>query len=69
MFIGLGDRILDVQQLAAFFDCSTEKIKRMLRSHQLPGFKFGKNWFVRVEDLERHLASAVESNSHLRRSQ
>lgn len=65
----LTNLILNVQQLASVFECSTEKIKRKLRGQQLPGFKFGKNWFVRVEDLEKYLASAVESTCHLRRPQ
>lgn len=61
--------LLSVEQLAEVFGCSKEKIKRMLRRKELPGFKFGKCWYVRVEDLERKLASEVHSDGHLRRSQ
>lgn len=61
-------RLLTVEQLASLFVCSTEKIKRMLRRGELPGFKFGKCWFVRSEDLERELKSEVHSERHLRRS-
>ena len=61
--------LLSVEQLAKVFGCSREKIKRMLRRQELPGFKFGKCWYVRVEDLEQKLASAVQSEGHLRRAQ
>jgi excisionase family DNA binding protein len=61
--------ILDVHDLAEIFKCSREKIKRMARRRDLPAFKFGKHWYVRLEDLERFLANQVESGSHLRRDQ
>lgn len=61
--------VLDIDDLAEIFACSTEKIKRMARSGELPAFKFGKTWFVRSNDLERFLANRVESNRHLRRIQ
>jgi excisionase family DNA binding protein len=61
--------LLDVRALAELFKCSTEKIKRMARRGELPAFKFGKHWFVRQEDLERHLRDRVESSRHLRRVQ
>ena len=61
--------VLDVQDLARIFNCSAEKIKRMARRGELPAFKFGKMWYMRPNDLERFLESAVESNHHLRRIQ
>ncbi len=61
--------VLDVQDLARIFNCSAEKIKRMARRGELPAFKFGKIWYMRPNDLERFLESAVESNNHLRRIQ
>ena len=60
-------RVLGVDELAAKFRCSTEKIKRMARRGELPAFKFGKSWYVREEDLERHLTGAVDLYRHLRR--
>ena len=61
--------VLNVGAMAQLFKCSTEKIKRMARRGELPAFKFGKHWYVRQVDLERYLASRVESNRHLRRIQ
>lgn len=54
-------RVLGVDELAAFFGCSTEKIKRRARTRDLPAFKFGKSWYVREEDLHRYIQCAVES--------
>jgi excisionase family DNA binding protein len=65
----VAGRILDVRDLADFFKCSREKIKRMARQGSLPAFKFGKHWYVRQDDLERFLANQVQSRCHLRRDQ
>src|SRR5437667_7083786 len=61
MHSALG-RVFGVDELAVFFGCSTEKIKRRARLHELPAFKFGKAWYIREQDLERYIARAVESN-------
>jgi excisionase family DNA binding protein len=62
-------RVLGVDELATIFHCSTESIKRLARRGELPAFKLGKFWYVREEDLEQHLACAVDSKGHLRRNQ
>lgn len=63
------DRILDVDQIAEFFRCSVENVKRKLRGGELPGFKFGGRWYVREKDLEEMVQKAVQSGGHLRRVQ
>lgn len=55
----LSTRVFGVDELAIFFGCSTEKIKRMARRGELPAFKFGKTWFVREQDLEVYMTQAV----------
>jgi excisionase family DNA binding protein len=62
-------RVLGVGELATIFHCSTESIKRKARSGELPAFKLGKFWYVREEDLEQYLASAVNLNGHPCRDQ
>jgi len=57
----LANRVLGVDELAAFFSCSTEKIKRRARNHELPAFKFGKSWYVREQDLRSFIQHAVET--------
>jgi excisionase family DNA binding protein len=61
-------RVLGVDELAVFFGCSTEKIKRRARKRELPAFKFGKSWYVREQDLERYIEQAVELNLRLDRN-
>jgi excisionase family DNA binding protein len=55
-------RVFGVDELAIFFGCSTEKIKRLARKRELPAFKFGKSWYVREQDLEIYINRAVASN-------
>lgn len=55
------NKILGVDELAEFFNCSTEKIKRLARRGELPAFKFGKSWFMRERDLEVFLDRAAGS--------
>ena len=52
-------RVLGVAELAAFFQCSPEKIKRRARNGDLPAFKFGKSWYVREDDLRKYIECAV----------
>ena len=54
-------RILGVDELAAFFGCSREKIKRRARSGELPAFKFGKAWYMREQDLRAFIDRSVDS--------
>ena len=53
------NRVLGVDELAIFFGCSTEKIKRQARKGELPAFKFGKSWYVREQDLWSYIERAV----------
>jgi excisionase family DNA binding protein len=59
-----GNKVLGVDQLAEFFNCSTEKIKRLARRGELPAFKFGKTWFVREQDLEAYITRATGPKLH-----
>jgi len=60
-------KVFSVDDVAGVFQCNRETVKRMLRRHELPGFKFGKSWFVRAKDLEELLALEVQSSGRLRR--
>lgn len=60
-------RVLGVDELAIFFGCSTEKIKRQARKGELPAFKFGKSWYVREQDLWSFIDRAVERGADPRR--
>jgi excisionase family DNA binding protein len=56
-----GNNVFGVDELAEFFKCSTEKIRRLARKGELPAFKFGKSWFMRERDLEAYLDRVVGS--------
>ena len=60
-------RVLGIDELAIFFGCSTEKIKRQAQRGELPAFKFGKSWYVREQDLQAFIERAVETSADPRR--
>jgi excisionase family DNA binding protein len=51
--------LLTVSELAAFFHCDKETVKRQARSGRLPGFKFGKTWLFRWCDINTMIDGAV----------
>jgi excisionase family DNA binding protein len=53
-------RILRVDEIAELFHKSREMVKRELRERKLPGFKFGRSWYVREADLDRHFRREEE---------
>ena len=59
--------VLGIDELAIFFGCSTEKIKRQARRGELPAFKFGKSWYVREQDLQSFIERAVAIGADPRR--
>jgi hypothetical protein len=36
-------------------------VKRQARSGKLPGFKFGKSWFFRLQDIDCMIDSAIHT--------
>jgi excisionase family DNA binding protein len=61
--------VFNMWDLAEMFECNRETVKRMARRGEIPAFKFGKQWYVRKEDLEGFLADRVQLTGHLRRIQ
>ena len=51
--------LLTVGELATFFHCDPETVKRQARSGRLPGFKFGKSWLFRGRDINAMIDGAV----------
>jgi hypothetical protein len=54
-------RLVGVSELAAYFRCDPETVKRQARSGKLPGFKFGKSWFFRLQDIDGMIDSAIHA--------
>lgn len=55
------DRPLTVAEVARYFRCDPETVKRQARHGALPAFKFGKFWYFRRSEIEHWMAAAVQS--------
>jgi len=51
--------LLTVESLAALLGLSPRGARRVLERGELPGFRLGRRWFVRPQDLEDALAGKV----------
>jgi excisionase family DNA binding protein len=51
--------LLTVSELATFFHCDKETVKRRARSGRLPGFKFGKTWLFRWRDIDAMIDGSI----------
>jgi excisionase family DNA binding protein len=65
----LGERLLDVDEMAALFKCSRDTVLRWCRKGKIPAFKAEKPWFVRHSDIVRYMEDRLQSGGHLRRSE
>jgi excisionase family DNA binding protein len=45
--------IYDAERLAEFFQVSLRTIREWCRDGKLPAFKIGKDWKIRVSDLQK----------------
>jgi len=59
-------KVLTVSEIASFFRCDPETVKRRARSGELPGFKFGKSWFFRMHDINRMIDTAIHAGHQAR---
>ena len=50
---------MTVSEVAAFFRCDPETVKRQARTRKLPGFKFGKFWYFRQRDIDKMIDGEV----------
>jgi len=56
-----ADKIYDTEDLAKFFGVSKKTIWAWCKRGKLPAFKIGKDWKVRVSDLNRVIAGKVNA--------
>jgi hypothetical protein len=54
-------KLFNVSEVANFFRCDPETVKRQARAGKLPGFKFGKSWFFRMRDIDDMIDGAIAS--------
>ncbi len=50
---GKDDKIMNVEELAAFFGVSNQTIWRWCKSGKLPAFKIGSQWKIRQSDINK----------------
>ncbi len=58
-----GETMYNAQKLAKFFGVSVKTVRKWCETGKLPAFKIGKEWKVRVEDLQRLINSKVRSRT------
>jgi hypothetical protein len=54
-------KFFNVSEVASIFRCDPETVKRQARSGRLPGFKFGKSWFFRWQDINSMIDTAINA--------
>lgn len=55
----MADRLLTAAEVADQLRVSTMTIYRLIRSGELPAVRVGRNYRVRVSDLERYLDAQI----------
>lgn len=56
------DKIYGAKQLAKFFGVTEKTIWEWCKKGKLPAFKIGKEWKVRVLDLNKTIAQKISRN-------
>jgi excisionase family DNA binding protein len=62
--LSIDPKLFTVSEVATFFRCDPETVKRQARNGKLPGFKFGKSWFFRLQDINGMIDTAIHA-AHL----
>ena len=55
------EKIYSTTELAKFFSVSEKTIWEWCKKGRLPGFKIGKEWKVRVSDLNKIISNKINS--------
>lgn len=59
---GENDKIYGAEELAKFFGVTVKTIWEWCKKGKLPAFKIGKEWKVRVADLNKTISQKVNIN-------
>ena len=54
-------KLFNVSELASIFRCDPETVKRQARNGKLSGFKFGKSWYFRLQDIAGMIDTAIHT--------
>lgn len=56
------DKIYGAKQLSKFFSVTEKTIWEWCKKGKLPAFKIGKEWKVRVQDLNKTISQKINKN-------
>ena len=56
------ETIYDVGKVAKFFGVTRQTVRGWCKAHKLPAFKIGKEWKVRVGDLQKMIDEKVHAH-------
>ncbi len=58
----LGDQMFTVKEVAGYLRVHPTTVYRLMRAHELPGFKVGSDWRFSLEEIEqwRHEKMATD---------
>lgn len=54
-------QIYDAEKLAKFFGVSVKTAREWCQSGKVPAFKIGKEWKIRVEDLQKLINGKIKA--------
>lgn len=49
--------MMTVQEVAEYLDCHPYTVHRLLRQHEIPGFRLGGDWRLRRSDIDKWIAA------------
>ncbi|MBE0450335.1 MAG: helix-turn-helix domain-containing protein [Clostridia bacterium] len=55
-----NDEIMTLTEVAEYLKISEVTTYKMMQSGKIPGFKIGRSWRIKREDLEHHIDSLKE---------
>jgi excisionase family DNA binding protein len=63
-----NERLLTIEEVAARLQLSPLTVGDMLRDGRMPGFKLGRLWRVREEDLDRYIRDKAAAGEEAQRA-
>ncbi len=60
------ENLVSVDEAARFASCHPVTIRRMIRRGDLPGYKVGSHWRLKISDLEAALGATPERQAERR---
>ena len=59
-----SDEILTIDEVAAYLNAGRRTVYRLAANGQIPAFKLGGTWRFRRTELDRWIASRIDTHGH-----